>query len=89
MKRFRSVTIMVSSVLALVGYVIPAGVAQGAGLSAAQKNFLGYQEPLCQSRASLCADAYDNPEGEYWDTTSRRSCSSPTAPDRATTSLTR
>ena len=27
--------------------------------------FSGYQEPLCTSRASLCADPYDNPAGEY------------------------
>jgi hypothetical protein len=27
--------------------------------------FHGYSEPLCQSRTSLCADAYTNPPGEY------------------------
>src|SRR5437868_10933552 len=59
---------MIASVLAVAAYAIPIGVAEGAGsssASAAQSTWLGYHEPLCQSRTSLCADAYDNPPGEY------------------------
>ena len=33
--------------------------------SAAGPSVGGYHEPLCQSRTSLCIDAYDNPEDEY------------------------
>ena len=58
-----------AALLAMAACALPAGAAAAAGSSATatggKANFRGYQEPLCQSRASLCADAYDNPEGEY------------------------
>ena len=50
-------------------YAAPAG-ASGSTLSArvlrskASDNN-GYNEPLCQSRTSLCIDSYDNPGDEY------------------------
>jgi hypothetical protein len=68
MKRIRPVTIVAASLLAIAAYAIPIGVAEGAHhrLPAAQQTWLGYHEPLCQSRSSLCADAYNNPgDGDY------------------------
>ena len=62
MKRFRPVGLCVASTVALAVYLIPAG---GAAAGAGKLNFLGYQEPLCTSHASLCADPADNPNGEY------------------------
>ena len=50
-------------------YAAPAG-ASGSTLSArvlrskATDNN-GYNEPLCQSRTSLCIDSYDNPGDDY------------------------
>jgi hypothetical protein len=61
MKRFR-LGLCVASTVALAVYLIPAG---GAAAGAGKLNFLGYQEPLCTSHASLCADPADNPNGEY------------------------
>src|SRR6476620_9874541 len=53
----------------MAAYAVPVGAAAAAGpatgASAGKTGFRGYQESLCQSRASLCADAYENPEGEY------------------------
>jgi hypothetical protein len=69
MKRFRMVMIAVTALLALAVYAAPAGAARLAGsrasLSSAQATFLGYHESVCQSRVSLCTDAYSNPPGEY------------------------
>jgi hypothetical protein len=57
------------ALLAMAAYALPVGAAAAASSSATatggKANFRGYQEPLCQSRASLCADAYENPKGEY------------------------
>ena len=43
--------------LAMAAYALPVGAAAAAGSSATatggKANFRGYQEPLCQSRASL------------------------------------
>jgi hypothetical protein len=62
MKRFRPVVLFAASTMALAIYLIPASVAAaGAG----KLHFLGYQEPLCTSHVSLCADPVDNPNGEY------------------------
>ena len=54
--------------LALLATLVPAGAAAAGSSPPATRGkaaFRGYQEPLCTSRASLCADAYENPEGEY------------------------
>jgi hypothetical protein len=47
----------------LLALSVPAGSAFAAGSGSSL--FKGYEEPLCQSRTSLCADAYTNPPGEY------------------------
>ena len=69
MRRTRPLSITVASVVGLAAFVVSAGVAQGAGskapVSTGQAAWLGYHEPLCQSRTSLCTDAYANPRGEY------------------------
>jgi hypothetical protein len=44
---------------------LAAAAPAGAQAPAGKANFGGYNEPLCTSRASLCTDAYDNPEDEY------------------------
>jgi hypothetical protein len=62
MKRFRPVWVTVVSVLGVAAYALPVGAAQGATGAGA---FHGYQEPLCQSRSSLCADVWKNPSDEY------------------------
>jgi hypothetical protein len=66
--RTMRIVVLLSGVL-LVGIALnPAGAS---GVSAARamrtgtRNDAGYDEPLCQSRTSLCADAYDNPGDEY------------------------
>jgi hypothetical protein len=68
-KRFRRITIAVGGLLVLAALTLPVDAAVGAGSQAPSARgaatFRGYEEPLCQSRASLCADAYDNPEAEY------------------------
>ncbi len=62
-------SIVLAGVLMLALYAAPAG-ASGSTLSArvlrskASDNN-GYNEPLCQSRTSLCIDSYDNPGDEY------------------------
>ena len=62
-------TIVLAAVLMLALYAAPSG-ASGTTLSArtlrnkASDNN-GYNEPLCQSRTSLCIDAYDNPGDDY------------------------
>jgi hypothetical protein len=67
LKRFALVTISLLSFLGLTAASLPASAASGAhsSLRAAGSTAPAYQEPLCQSRSSLCADASDNPEGEY------------------------
>ena len=69
MKRVRRFTLALFGVLALAVYAVPVGAA-GAATSSAPTDrgkaaFHGYAEPLCTSRASLCADPYESPEGEY------------------------
>jgi hypothetical protein len=64
-----SFTLALVGVLALALYAVPVGAA-GAATSSTPTDrgkaaFNGYAEPLCTSRASLCADPYDSPEGEY------------------------
>ena len=62
-------TIVLAAVLMLALYAAPSG-ASGTTLSArtlrnkASDNN-GYNEPLCQSRTSLCIDSYDNPGDDY------------------------
>lgn len=62
MKLSRSIVVIAASVLALAAYLI---LADAASAAAGKLNFLGYQESLCTSDASLCADPAANPEGEY------------------------
>src|SRR3954470_1779842 len=66
-RRFRPVLLALASGLTLVVYAVPPAATAGAQATGApgKTDFRGYQEPLCLSRASLCADAYDSPEGEY------------------------
>jgi hypothetical protein len=60
-KRFRPVTVAVGAALLLAALTLPAGAA-----SAAAPGKLGlYDQPLCNSGASLCADTYVNPPGGY------------------------
>jgi hypothetical protein len=66
-KRFRRVVIAAgAAVVALTLAVASASAVSSKpparGVAASLR---AYHEPLCQSRASLCADSYDNPEGEY------------------------
>jgi hypothetical protein len=67
-KRFRPVLIAAggASILALT---LAVGSASAASQTTPARGVAGslraYHEPLCQSRASLCADAYDNPPGDY------------------------
>ncbi len=69
MKRFALVTISLLGFLVLTAATLPAGAANratsNAGTAGGTTASQAYHEPLCQSRSSLCADAYDNPEGEY------------------------
>jgi hypothetical protein len=67
LKRFALVTISLLSFLGLTAASLPASAASRANsnLGAAGSTAPAYQEPLCQSRSSLCTDASDNPEGEY------------------------
>ena len=62
MKRFQPMALCGASMMALAVYLIPASMAAAGG---GKLNFLGYQEPLCSSHASLCADPAENPNGEY------------------------
>jgi hypothetical protein len=43
---------------------VPVSVGQPSSASSSSASS-AYHEPLCQSRSSLCADAYDNPGDEY------------------------
>jgi hypothetical protein len=61
-KRFRPVAVVLGLGALLIALTVPAGSAFAAGSRAM---FKGYAEPLCQSRTSLCTDAYTNPPGEY------------------------
>jgi hypothetical protein len=61
-KRFRPVAVAVALGAFLIAFTVSAGSAFGA---APRSMFKGYEEPLCQSRTSLCTDAYTNPPGEY------------------------
>ena len=67
MKRF-AIRVSVAT-FALAFTTVAVGATEAAGSRAAasvgKADFLGYQEPLCQSRASLCPDSYDGLEGEY------------------------
>jgi hypothetical protein len=66
-RRFRPVPLALASGLALVVFAVPLAAAAGAQAPGAggKTDFRGYTEPLCSGRASLCADAYENPNGEY------------------------
>jgi hypothetical protein len=67
LKRFALATISLLSFLVLAAASLPASAANGANsnVRAARSTSQAYHEPLCQSRSSLCADAYNNPKGEY------------------------
>jgi hypothetical protein len=69
MKRFRPLTIVAASLLAIAAYAVPIGVAEGAGSqsssAAAHSTVLGIDDPLCQSQRSLCADPSEQTLGEY------------------------
>ena len=58
-----------AGLIVVVASLLSVAAAQGAGLKplalAGKAGFHGYQEPLCVSHSSLCADAYANPNGEY------------------------
>ena len=64
-KRPRPITIALAGLLCVAAYMLPAAAAQAAGAlgppSAGKTNFGASPEPLCESRASLCADPYANP----------------------------
>src|SRR5262245_42305767 len=67
-KRFRPVLIVAggTAILALTFAVASAGAATSKPAARGIKGSLrAYHEPLCQSRASLCADAYDSPGDDY------------------------
>src|SRR5438874_10109897 len=68
MKRFALFTIALAG-LALVAASVPLSATSTAATQAALRGKaggqLGYDEPLCVSRSSLCLDAYDNPTDEY------------------------
>jgi hypothetical protein len=55
------------SFLVLAAGSLPASAATGAGSHAQARSGTskGYNEPLCQSSKSLCADIYSNPKGQY------------------------
>jgi hypothetical protein len=67
LKRLALVPISLLTLLFLAAATLPAGAANRAAArgGAAKADSQSYDEPLCQSRNSLCVDAYDNPEGEY------------------------
>jgi hypothetical protein len=67
LRRYAHATISLLSFLALAAASLPASAAISthSGVRAAGATSQAYQEPLCQSRSSLCTDAYTNPEGEY------------------------
>ena len=60
---------LLASVLVLAVSATPAGASSTSLRSRILRNKAsndeGYNEPLCQSRTSLCIDAYDNPGGDY------------------------
>ena len=60
---------LLASVLVLAVSATPAGASSTSLRSRILRNKAsndeGYNEPLCQSRTSLCIDAYDNPAGDY------------------------
>jgi hypothetical protein len=60
-KRVRPATLAVAGAVLLAALTVPAASA----LASSRSMFKGYEEPLCQSRTSLCTDANDNPPGEY------------------------
>jgi hypothetical protein len=55
------------SFLVLAAGSLPASAATGASSHAQARSGTskGYNEPLCQSSKSLCADIYSNPKGQY------------------------
>jgi hypothetical protein len=67
LKRFALVTVSLLSFLGLAAASLPASAANlaNSNLRAAGSTSPAYNEPLCQSRNSLCADAYNNPSDEY------------------------
>src|SRR4029077_4019141 len=60
---------LLASVLVLAVTATPAGASSTSLRSRILRNKAsndeGYDEPLCQSRTSLCIDAYDDPAGDY------------------------
>jgi hypothetical protein len=67
LKRYVPATISLLSFLALAAASLPASAASSthSNIRSAGAASPAYHEPLCQSRNSLCTDAYANPEGEY------------------------
>jgi hypothetical protein len=64
-KQFRVVMLATMAIVAYAALVSAAAAAGPSNPPRGKTNYQGYQEALCTSHASLCADAYDNPEGEY------------------------
>jgi hypothetical protein len=67
LKRSALVTVSFLSFLGLAAASLPASAASRAtsNIQAAGSASPAYNEPICQSRNSLCTDAYNNPSGEY------------------------
>ena len=69
MRRSHAVTLFLSAAV-VVAFASPAvataTTTSGARTTAhASSSSIGFDDPLCVSRSSLCADAYDNPGSEY------------------------
>jgi hypothetical protein len=67
LKRYALATISILSFVVLAAGSLPASAAISASSRAQARSSAseGYQEPLCQSSKSLCADVFKNPQGDY------------------------
>jgi hypothetical protein len=67
LKRHAMAAISLLSFLVLAAGSLPASAATRASSHAEARSSAskGYNEPLCQSSQSLCADIYNNPKGQY------------------------
>jgi hypothetical protein len=69
LKRLALVTISLLSFLVLAAASLPAGATNSAAAAGraprAPGGSQGHNEPVCQSKNSLCVDTYNNPQGEY------------------------